>query len=218
MFYCAGIKQDAKAVIFFTLLMFAGLLQAESSDFAATTDSAKKVDAGSAMGDQQQVFRFPDWPERPQSNRQVLPPPPPPPGPYMSSALSDFSVKGPSFGSDSDKFQANKPAAESDPSSIPMETFSPDRPWIDYSHRKHVHNPNCPPACPPQRWMPENGYQYAPLVKKKLYPVVPNRMPGQLKTPDMNWPASRLPSMGGAPVGQYPYAPNYGSRYNTPMN
>ena len=219
MFYCAGIKQVAITVMFFTLLMFTALLQAESSDIADTRDSAAaRADAGlNSTADKQQDYKFPDWPKRKQSNRQMVPPPPP--GPYMSSALSDFSVKGPSFGRDSDTFQVNKPATESDPSSMPMEAFSPDRPWIDDSYRKHKYNPDCPPACSPQRWMPENGYQYAPLVKKKPYPVVPNRMPGQLNRPGMkNWPASRLPSMGGAPVGQYPYAPNYGPRYNAPMN
>ncbi len=219
MFYCAGIKQVAITVMFFTLLMFTALLQAESSDIADTRDSAAaRADAGlNSTADKQQDYKFPDWPKRKQSNRQMVPPPPP--GPYMSSALSDFSVKGPSFGRDSDSYQVNKPATESDPSSMPMEMFSPDRPWIDDSYRKHKYNPDCPPACSPQRWMPENGYQYAPLVKKKPYPVVPNRMPGQLNRPGMtNWPASRLPSMGGAPVRQYPYAPNYGPRYNAPMN
>ena len=219
MFYCAGIKQVAITVMFFTLLMFTALLQAESSAIADTRDSAAaRADAGlNSTADKQQDYKFPDWPKRKQSNRQMVPPPPP--GPYMSSALSDFSVKGPSFGRDSDSYQVNKPATESDPSSMPMEIFSPDRPWIDDSYRKHKYNHDCPPACSPQRWMPENGYQYAPLVKKKPYPVVPNRMPGQLNRHGMtNWPASRLPSMGGAPVGQYPYAPNYGPRYNAPMN
>ncbi len=215
----ASSKLVAITVMFFTLLMFTALLQAESSDIADTRDSAAaRADAGlNSTADKQQDYKFPDWPKRKQSNRQMVPPPPP--GPYMSSALSDFSVKGPSFGRDSDTFQVNKPATESDPSSMPMEAFSPDRPWIDDSYRKHKYNHDCPPACSPQRWMPENGYQYAPLVKKKPYPVVPNRMPGQLNRPGMtNWPASRLPSMGGAPVRQYPYAPNYGPRYNAPMN
>ena len=151
MFYCAGIKQAAITVMFFTLLMFTALLQAESSDIADTRDSAAaRADAGlNSTADKQQDYKFPDWPKRKQSNRQMVPPPPP--GPYMSSALSDFSVKGPSFGRDSDSYQVNKPATESDPSSMPMEMFSPDRPWIDDSYRKHKYSPDCPPACSPQR-------------------------------------------------------------------
>ena len=222
MFYCASIKQVAKAVMFFALLMFSALLQAESSDNADSSDSAKAVDAGpgSAVDDRQRVFRFPDWPERPQLNRREVPPPPP--GPYMSSALSDLSVKGLSFGRDSDSDQENKPATESDPSNIPMETFSPDWPWPDNAYKKHKHDcaPNCPVNGSPTRWMPENGYQYVePRVKKEeSYPVMQNRVPGQINRPGMNnWPGSRWPPMG-APVGQYPYAPNYGPRYNAPMN
>lgn len=224
MFYCASIKQVAKAVMFFALLMFSAHLQAESSDYADTSDSAKAVEAGpgSAVDDRQPVFRFPDWPERPQLNRRVVLPPPPPPGPYMSSALSDFSVKGLSFRRNSDSDLADNPATESDPSNIPMETFSPDRPWPEHAYKKHKHDcaPNCPVNGSPTRWMPENGYQYVqPRVKQELYPVMQNRVPAQINRPGMNnWPGSRLPAMGGAPVGQYPYAPNYAPRYNAPMN
>ena len=218
MFYCASIEQVKKAVLLFTLLMFSTLSRAELPDNVDASNAAAKAETGleSAADDQARDYKFPDWPERKQPNRQMVPPPPP--GPYMSSALSDFSVRGPSFGSNPDMSESNKPVSKVDPSNVPMETFSPDRPWLDDAYKKHKYNPDCPPACSPQRWMPENGYQYAPLVEKRSYPAVPNRMPGQQNMPDMNrsgsqspmnWPYSRLPSMGGAPNGPYPYAPRY---------
>ena len=222
MFYCASIKQVAIAVMIITLLMFSALLQADSLENADASDSVKAVDAGpgAAVDDRQPVFRFPNWPERPQLNRRVVPPPPP--GPYMSSALSDLSVKGLAFGRNSDSDLENNPATESDPSNIPMETFSPDRPWPEHAYKKHKHDcaPDCPVNGSPTRWMPESGYQYVqPRVQKESDPVMQNRVPAPINRPGMNnWPGSRLPSMGGAPVVQYPYAPNYGPRYNAPMN
>ncbi|NOQ89031.1 MAG: hypothetical protein GQ550_08920, partial [Gammaproteobacteria bacterium] len=123
MFYCASIKQVKKAVMLFSLLMFSTLLQAESPDNVDSSDSAATAEAGlkSAAGDQPRDYIFPDWPERKQAHRQVVPPPPP--GPYMSSALSDFSVRGPSFGNNPDRSESNKAASSSDPSDVPMATF-----------------------------------------------------------------------------------------------
>ena len=218
MFHCASIEQVAKIAMVFALLMFSALSQAESSDSAGVSGSAEKTESGLkvAADDQPRDFKFPAWPERQQSNRSVIPPPPP--GPYMSSALSDFSVSAPAFGGNHDSYEMNKPVFQSNPSDIPMQTFSPDRPWMDHAYRKHKYNVECPPACSPQRWMPENGYQYAPLVKKRSYPVMQNRMPVQPNMPDMNRSGSRLPSMGSAPIGQYRYAPNHAPRYNAPMN
>ena len=223
MFYCVSIKQVKKAVMLSALLMFSTLLQAESSANVESSDSATKAESGlkSAADDQPRDFIFPDWPERKQSNRQMVPPPPP--GPYMSSALSDFTVTGPSFRSNHDRHESNKPVSGSVPSDTPMATFSPDRPWLNHAYRKHKYKHDCPPACSPQRWMPENGYQYAPLVEKKSYPAVPNRMPGQRNMPDMSWsgsrlPSSRLPYMGSAPGGPYPYPPNYAPRNYGPSN
>jgi len=231
MVYCANKKRNilehTKAVMLLTLLMFSPFLKAESSDNADASGSAAKAETGlKSTADQTRDFKFPAWPKRKQSNRDLVPPPPP--GPYMSSALSDFSVKGPSFGLNPEKQELNQPVPRVDPSNVPMETFSPDRPWIDHAYRKHMHSSNCPPTCAPGRWMPENGYQYAPLVKKKLYPAQQNRMPGSMRAPDMNWSGSRLPPKGKAPYGPYPHAPNYAPnytpgndfapRYNAPMN
>jgi len=227
MFYCANKKRNilehSKAVMLLTLLMFSPFLQAESSDNADASDSAAKAEAGAeSTADQTRDFKFPAWPERKQSNRDQVPPPPP--GPYMSSALSDFSVKGPSFGLNPEKHELNQPLPRVDPSNVPMETFSPDRPWLDHAYRKHVHSSACPPTCTPGRWMPENGYQYVPLVKKRLLPVEQNRMPGSMRAPDTNWSGSRLPPKGKAPDGPYLHAPYYtpgndfAPRYNAPMN
>ena len=199
--------------------MFSTFLQAESFDNADVSDSAANAETGlKSIADQQQDFKFPNWPERPQSNRQLVPPPPP--GPYMSSALSDFSVKGPSFGVNSEELELNQPVPGADLSNVPMETFNPDRPWPEqrrYKKRKQ----GCPPACSPGRWMPENGYQYVTPHVNKAYPVEQNHMPGSMKAPDMNWSGSRLPAKDKVPDGRpYPYAPHYdyAQRYNAPMN
>ena len=227
MFHCSSFGQVKKVVMLFILLMFSTLSQAESSDNAASHDSATKSEAGlkSVADDQQRDFKFPDWPERQQSNRQMIPPPPP--GPYMSSALSDFSVRGTSFGRNSDRHEWDKPVFKLDPSNIPMDTFSPDRPWPESGHKKHMHNRDCAPGCSPSRWLPENGYQYVkPEVKNKPYPAVqdrlpariPGRMPGRINAaPDMNWPGSRLPPSRLPPVGSaanraYPQTQNYAPR------
>lgn len=231
MFYCANkkrnIREHSKAVMLLTLLMFSPILQAESSDNADTSDSAANAETGlNSTADQTRDFKFPAWPERKQSNRDLVPPPPP--GPYMSSALSDFSVKGPSFGLSHEKHELNQPVPRVDPSNVPMETFSPDRPWPE-QHAYKKHKNDCPPTCSPSRWMPENGYQYVkPDVTNKFYQVEQNRKPGSMKMPDMNWPGSRLPTMGKAPDGSYPHVPNYAPtyapgndfapRYNAPMN
>ena len=223
MFCCTNIKRVKKAVMLLTLFMFSPFLQAESSDNADDSDSAAKAETElKSTADQRRDFKFPAWPERQQLNRQTVPPPPP--GPYMSSALSDFSVKGPSFAINTDRDELNQPVSRVDPSNVPMETFSPDRPWPE-QHADKKHKRDCPPACSPGRWMPENGYQYVqPHVTNKLYPVEKNRMPGSMKMPDMNWSGSRLPSMGNAPYGPYPHAPtyapgnDYAPRYNAPLN
>ena len=229
MYFC-GVSTDLKKLgLSVALLLPSMLLQAESSEDVSAGEEIDKTavnqwQSGNHRIEQQAGSGLSRVPQ--QLKRNIIPPPPP--GPYMSSALSDFSVKGPSFGNKSDSYESNKAASGLESSNTPMETFSPDRPWIDHAYRKHMHGSDCPPACTPGRWMPENGYQYAPLVKKKLYPAQQSRMPGSMRAPDMNWSGSRLPPKGKAPYGPYPHAPNYAPnytpgndfapRYNAPMN
>jgi len=103
----------------------------------------------------------------------------------MSSALSDFSVKGPSFGSTHEANQSNKTNVEFDSSRMPIEMFSPDRPWPDNLR------PNDSAAT--KQWLPENGYQY----------VKPNMNTGRIQRPV---PVKQRRN--NMPVGVYPGALN----------
>ncbi len=78
------------------------------------------------------------------------PAPPPPPGPYISTALSE-----------NDSFVGGHAVNEAGaPGNSPF--FSPDMPWPD--HRM------------PQKWMPEDGYRFAP-------PSMPMSMQPSLQRP-----------------------------------
>ncbi|HEB82533.1 MAG TPA: hypothetical protein ENJ11_06695 [Gammaproteobacteria bacterium] len=149
------------------LVQTAGAVEADSDDGkvaieTAATDSAAPADGQADQASSGQLTAgndqslpgafpparpFPQWPGREQFRREIVPPPPP--GPYMSSALSDVSVKGPAFSANRKppvQTQASAPAAGG------MQKFSPDRPWPDDLR-------------PTQRWKPENGYHYvAPPV------------------------------------------------------
>jgi len=183
-----------------------------------------------------QRFNFPGWPQQQQGSRAIIPPPPP--GPYMSSALSDYSVRAPAAGPRFGKHVPRRaPASRKGSAPVPMDTFSPDIPW--------------PKNLRPERRMPDHrvsgqGNHYAkPKAMQKRPPVSPNgpmsrnrysnfnygkRQGPYLKGPkmnDMGMNSSRwMPSMGMTPQGPYDnrlnYAPSYGSnygpRYSQPVN
>ena len=175
MFLNSGFNIIKKAGLFVFLLLPSLLVQAQVSDAAVTTVSDTAASGGvttnadtsdaavttvesqaaeaaetSASEDQQRRFSFPRWPESRTINRERVPLAPP--GPYMSSALSDYSFKEPSF----DRAGSMR-AIRMDPPDMSMKRFSPDIPWP--SHAKS-----------PERWQPENGYQYVePDVKNKPY-------------------------------------------------
>jgi hypothetical protein len=204
----AGLKTVSinKITLFVFLLMPSMVLQAEFAE-PSELQVAPRVDDMQAGDKQEQPFMFPQWPERKQVNREVIPLPPP--GPYMSSALSDFSIKGRSFDRGDYKDQLNTSAVDSNLSTIPGEKFSPDRPWPK----------NFQPA---KRWMPETGYRFIkPDINKHVYS---KRMPAQWNNynywyaPVPNRQASRdiAPSTGNAPYMPGYYSPGNGSRYYDP--
>lgn len=126
-------------------------------------------DDASVSEDNQRGFNFPQWPERRLSpNRESIPLAPP--GPYMSSALTDFS-----FNEYENDMDGRRREIQSDFSDIAKERFSPDMPWP--SHAKS-----------PDRWQPENGYRYAgheSRVNTQPFPDMPyNYGYGR---PRMNW-------------------------------
>lgn len=179
---------------------------------------------------------FPGWPQHQQGNRVIIPPPPP--GPYMSSALRDYSVRAPAPGPGFGKHKPRRPPVSRKGSApVPIDTFSPDIPW--------------PKNLRPERRMSDHrvsgqGNHYAkPKAMQKRPPVSPNgsmsrnrysnfnygkRLGPYLNGPKMNnmgMNGSRwMPSMGMTPQRPYNnrlnYAPsygsNYGSRYSQPVN
>ena len=98
MFRCAsGIEQVKKAALLFTLLALSMVVQAEPVDVTDSDSHAEKADSEieSKAANLRQGIKFPRWPEHRRANREMIPPPPP--GPYMSSALSEFSDRAGSF-------------------------------------------------------------------------------------------------------------------------
>jgi hypothetical protein len=146
MFFRSEVK---KIVLIILLLSQVMSVQAEE----APKSPAKPVTASEGEG-QRYAFNFPRWPTREQANREVIPPAPP--GPYMSSALSPFSMTGPSFSRD-----ANQAASRMRSTEMPMKAFSPDIAWPSNLDS-------------PQRWLPESGYTFVnPALRNSSYPVAP---------------------------------------------
>lgn len=156
-----------------------------TSDVAITTADTQATEASVSEGqpgeNQQRKFSFPRWPESRSITRERVPLAPP--GPYMSSALSDFSFKEHSFDRDFDRVSSRR-ASRMDSPDMSMEKFSPDVAWP--SHAKS-----------PERWQPENGYRYIePRVMSKPYQAKPynptsNYNYGYKRPAVMNWPDSR---------------------------
>jgi hypothetical protein len=146
----------------------------DSVGHVSKTDS--KFEAGeleASATNQQQNYKYPRWPERRMVNREMVPPPPP--GPYMSSALSDFTVKGLSFARDSsfdrdaDSDELNDAKYMFESSNTTMNRFSPDRPWPKNLQSKNTRLPS--------RWMPDSGYRYVNPRQEHNTATVLKRLP-----------------------------------------
>ncbi len=149
MFGCTSIKQVSQAAVFLSLLAVTMIVQAELPINGANSGS----EVAPSVTDMQRGNPFPRWPQqRRQISREIIPPPPP--GPYMSSALSNASVKGLSFGRDADDYAKNNPVSGFSPSKTPMSMFDPDRPWPENLRPENTLLPN--------HWMPmpAQGYRY----------------------------------------------------------
>ncbi len=158
MFYCISVKQDKNTgcahksckpvLMLFVLLSCSMVSFAESSDLPDSANKFQSFDNG------QMRYSFPQWPLRKQVVREMIPPPPP--GPYMSTALNDFSVKGFSFRRDfdryksSDELRAGNAEFKSNATEKSMDVFSPDRPWPEFSSSTHSRR-----DVRPRRWQPE---------------------------------------------------------------
>ena len=196
----AGLKRVSinKIALFVFLLTPPMVLQAELAESSALKVAPQGDDR--QAGDKQELpFMFPQWPERKQVNREMIPLPPP--GPYMSSALSDFSIKGQPFDRGYDKNQLNTSVDDSNVSTKPVEKFSPDRPWPK----------NLQPA---KRWIPETGYHFVkPDINKHVYS---KNAPAQWY--NYNYGYAPGPNRtGNAPYMPQHYSPGNGSRYNGPV-
>ena len=155
-----------------------------TSDTAVTTVDAQAAETAktSASEGQQRRFSFPRWPESRSIKRERVPLVPP--GPYMSSALSDFSFKESSFDRAFDRVGSRR-ASRRDPADMSMEEFSPDIPWPSHDES-------------PDRWRPENGYRYVePRINSKPYQM-PYNMPS-----NYNYGYERGPAMNNWPDREY---------------
>lgn len=207
--------------VFFVLLAQSMLLQAESAGEGNVVSRAGGPSSDVSLQNRYQQQGFPGWPESRDSAKEMVPPPPP--GPYRSTALSDYSVQGRTVSRN-----LTKPVTNVNPSNIPMETFSPDRPWPEYQERYG----NDRYA---KQWMPETGVRYTkPPIEIRAYPPTKNTMPAGghhtyrsapvMRPPAMNTSGSRrMPSMATTPAGEnflrpYPVPLNYATGYNKPVN
>ncbi|MCK4833217.1 MAG: hypothetical protein KAT12_00530, partial [Gammaproteobacteria bacterium] len=130
----AGLKKAGffAALLLSSLVAHATPSTVEKTAAVVTPQSDQMTDAG------KQHFNFPRWPQRQKAVREIIPPPPP--GPYMSSALSDYSVRAPSFGRDMNKDVKPNPARMRDSAPVSMDDFSPDIPWpknLRQGHENH---------------------------------------------------------------------------------
>ncbi len=189
MFLNSGSNSVKKPGLFVFLLMQSMFVQAQDvSGASVTTAEVEEGAVTSASEDQAaRTFSFPQWPERKQISRERVPLAPP--GPYMSSALSDFSFKGPSFDRD-----INRRPVKTDPSDFSMDKFSPDTPWPSQANS-------------PTRWRPDNGYRYVrSRARNNSNQLMPYDFPGNnnygysKRRPVMNWsdePGRSNPGMNG---------------------
>lgn len=153
MFFHSKVKQ---AALLFGMLLQTVTVQTLAGQAAETAEASAESMAVASGEEPQRRYSFPQWPERKQVTREVIPPAPP--GPYMSSALSHFSTAGTTFSR-----RADKPVARMRSPEMPMQAFSPDLAWPSQ-------------LASPQRWIPENGYQFVdPAVNNHSNPVFPFR-------------------------------------------
>lgn len=216
---CLKFSDFRKAGLKAVLLAMSLSVNAASAESASNQASVGEA-ANQLSGAELQHYKYPHWPRPQQSSREIIPPPPP--GPYMSSALGDYSVKGPSFGSNPDKFgQRPNSVNRHIPAIVPMDIFSPDIPWP-----KNLRPGDTNSAA---RWMPENGYQYVKPQNNYVAPV-PNRQVNRVhnytnnfvpRMNDMRFNDARIMPLTGppyvspktrVPYGPYQNVPDYTQR------
>jgi len=186
---------DSVKATFLLMALFIPSTMLHAEEAVLTSSSVATATEQASKPVQQTTYVFPGWPERPQAQREIIPPPPP--GPYMSLALSNFANISPAF----DK-QRSKKNDETD-ASVVMDAFSPDRPWPKILR-------------PVKRWMPEDGYRYVDSqVSQQAYSAAQNRPSanynyGYRRAPYYN-PPGYMPAYNypGAQSGYRPYQAPY---------
>lgn len=197
MYFC-GVSTDLKKLgLTVALLLPSMLLHAESSEGVAAIEQVNKTAVNQQQSTNHRAVQQAGsgLSSRPQHRRQQVKKnviPPPPPGPYISSALRGSSVKASSSGRN-----INKPAYRTAPSHVPMDAFSPDRPWPKNLRGNKQQSP---------------ANSYRPQVKRNKSN---QQYRGVNNTPNRRWDGSRrLPAMGFAPNGPY----NRGTSYRLNPN
>jgi hypothetical protein len=179
----------------------------ENERAAENTDARAEVKTVSRPGD---AYQYPHWPKRQYQQREMVPPPPP--GPYMSTALSDYSVKGPAFSRYQSARDDDRDAARRMPG---IEMYSPDREWPELRPGNDWR--------PKNHWEPKDGYHFPPLAPAKKF-VPPVRKPdvsgpysttGNSMYPGSGWKPGM--SFGSGSTNYRPYSGPYVRPYAPPQ-
>lgn len=156
-----------KTILTVFLMMPSMSVQAQNSIAGAETTNKEP---SSATDNQQHAFNFPRWPDSRPVYRQRIPLAPP--GPYMSSALSEFSFDRSSYGRD-----RGRSGIRNESSEMQMQPFNPNMAWPNHARR---HNP---------------GYSRAPvdLPESGLENVSAGEPGPDQKLTDRKWPDHKWP-------------------------
>lgn len=226
MFEHVGLIRARNVTLSFVLLTYATVSSAEADVIQGGVETSEAPATTEAVTPHRDAgYVFPRWPESTAPKRERVPSPPP--GPYMSTALTGFSIDGPSFraADDSRSHRRSMPGAEE--AAADIQSFSSDTPWPD--------SPASNNNTPVKRWMPEKGYQYVDQSEHSgsAYYVPPHYMygyqrPGRsfsgpsipgsnMNTPSMNWSGNRwVPSMNSGRSYNAPYGMAPGRYYSRP--
>ncbi len=222
-----GFRMVEMKALSITLILLSMIFQAGAADNSQDNTNgavaAAQSDASGTDNNTQGTYVFPPWPERGSVEmREVVPMAPP--GPYMSSALNEFSFDDDPSVDDWDK-NIERMRSERDRMWEERDRMweERDRKWEERDHQRDEmwenenrssdmsierFNPDIPwpsnNTGAPSRWMPDDGYRYvdndAQVDKMRQEATQRNYAPGYYGYPGppmLNWPApSATPAQG----------------------
>jgi hypothetical protein len=215
-----GFRVVEKKALVIALILMSMIFQANATDADDELASAES-DASGMDNNSQGAYAFPRWPERDSAEiRDIVPMAPP--GPYMSSALSDFSFDDIPSDNDWDKdIERRRSERDRMREERDREWEERDRMWEERDRQRDEmwgsdnrssdmsierFNPDTPwpsnNTDAPSRWMPEDGYRFvdndAQVEEMRQEAGQRNYPPGYYgyqRPPMMNWPAPPAPGV-----------------------